>query len=138
MQKKTNFLLCKVIDKCINNVYTICERRSNANKDFKQGDIVFMDFNPTKGYEQSGNRVTVVISNDDYQTIMGLNIVCPITNNEKEFPSHVPLDSQTEITGSVLCEHIRTVDLVERNSVFKERIPEYILKEILDIVQSCF
>lgn len=108
------------------------------NEDFKQGDIVFMDFNPTKGHEQSGNRPAVVVSNNDYHKIMGLNIVCPITNNKKEFPSHVPLDSRTEVTGSVLCEHIRTVDLSQRNSMFKERLPDSILKEVLDIVQSCF
>ena len=28
----------------------------------KQGDIVFLDFNPTKGHEQSGVRPAVVVS----------------------------------------------------------------------------
>lgn len=107
------------------------------NKDFKQGDIVFMNFNPTKGHEQAGVRPAVVISNEDYHRIMGLNIVCPITNNTKPFPSHVLLDNRTNITGSILCEHVRTVDLKERNTVFKEKLPKDLLDEVLDIVKSC-
>ena len=30
----------------------------------KQEDVFFLDFNPTKGYEQSGFRPVVVISNN--------------------------------------------------------------------------
>ena len=30
----------------------------------KQGDIVFLDFTPTKGHEQMGYRPAVVLSND--------------------------------------------------------------------------
>jgi len=47
---------------------------------FHQGDIVFLDFDPTKGHEQAGRRPAIVVSNDDYSRIMGLYIVCPITN----------------------------------------------------------
>lgn len=97
-----------------------------------------MDFDPTKGQKQSGNRPAVIISNNDYQKLMGLCIVCPITNNIKKFPTHVMLDSRTKITGSILCEHVRTVDLVERKSIFKEKLPKDLLDEVLDIVQSCF
>lgn len=50
---------------------------------FQQGDIVFMDFNPTKGHEQAGRRPALIISNNDYNRIMGLYVVCPITNNTR-------------------------------------------------------
>lgn len=108
------------------------------NTDFNQGDIVFMNVDPNKGLEQSGSRPAVVISNNDYQKLMGLCIVCPITNNMKKFPSHVMLDSRTKITGSILCEHVRTVDLEERKTIFKEKLPKDLLYEVLDIVQSFF
>ena len=35
-------------------------------KIFASGDIISMDFNPTKGHEQSGRRSAVVLSNKDY------------------------------------------------------------------------
>ena len=32
----------------------------------KQGDIVFLDFNPQSGHEQAGRRPGVVISNEQF------------------------------------------------------------------------
>lgn len=52
---------------------------------FKQGDIVYIDPDPTKGHKQARKRPCLVISNNDYNKIMGLFIVCPITNNTKKF-----------------------------------------------------
>ena len=63
---------------------------------------------------------------------MGLFIVCPITNNTKNFPTHVKLDSNTITTGCVLCE-----DLKARKATKKEECPQNILQEVLDIVHSC-
>ena len=37
------------------------------NHNFKQGDIIEMNFNPAKGTEQQGYRPALIISNDDYQ-----------------------------------------------------------------------
>ena len=47
----------------------------------KQGDLVLLDFNPTKGYEQSGFRPAVVISNNVFNKNTRMVIVCPITSN---------------------------------------------------------
>lgn len=105
---------------------------------FKQGDIVFMDFNPTRGHEQAGRRPALIVSNNDYNRIMGLCIVCPITNNTKVFPSHVLLPSGLSTTGAVLCEHVRTVDIWKRNPIKKEECPASTLDEVLEIVESLF
>ena len=66
---------------------------------------------------------------------MGLYIVCPITNNNKEFPTHIQLDDRTKTTGSILCEHVRTVDLKARKKSKKiEECPKDILKQVLAII----
>lgn len=54
----------------------------------KQGDIVFLDFNPTKGHEQAGKRPAVVISTNVFNQNTKMIIVCPITSSNKEFPTH--------------------------------------------------
>ena len=54
----------------------------------KQGDIVYMDFNPTKGHEQKGKRPAMIISNDVFNINTKMAILCPITSNTKEFPTH--------------------------------------------------
>ncbi len=111
------------------------EKRS---KEFKQGDIVFLDFDPTKGHEQKGKRPAVIVSNEEFGKFTGLHIVCPITNNTKNFPTHVNLDTRTKVTGSILCEHLKSLDLIARHAEYKESIPEDILEEVMDIINACF
>lgn len=52
----------------------------------KQGDIVFLDFNPQSGHEQAGRRPGVVINNDKFFIKTRLAVVCPITNTNNKFP----------------------------------------------------
>lgn len=104
----------------------------------KQGDIVSINFSPTQGHEQSGYRLALIISNNDYSKIMGLHVVCPITSNTKVFPSHVLLDSRTKTNGAILCEHIRTVDLSARPHKKLESCPKDILEKTIKIVKSIF
>ena len=58
----------------------------------KQGDVVFLSFNPTKGHEQSGFRPAVVISNNVFNENTKMVMVLPITSNTKEFPTHYKLE----------------------------------------------
>jgi len=54
----------------------------------KQKDIVYIDFNPIKVYEQKGYKPAIVISNDTFNNFTKMAIVCPITSNTKIFPTH--------------------------------------------------
>lgn len=56
----------------------------------------------------------------------------------KRFSTHVPLDERTDTYGCILCEHERTVDLKERDAKFKEKVPQDILEEVLNIVHSLY
>lgn len=102
----------------------------------KQGDICYMDFAPTKGHEQTGLRPAIVISRDNYNKYTGLVILCPITTNIKKFPTHYELLNTKKIKGSVLCEHVRSVDFKARKLSFVEKISEEGLEEIVDIVNG--
>ena len=47
----------------------------------RQGDIIKMDFTPTKGHEQQGHRPAVVVSNASFNNFArGVALVCPVTN----------------------------------------------------------
>ena len=61
----------------------------------KQGDIIFVDFDPTKGREQAGYRPAVIISQTEYNTKRDLILICPITNTVKDLRFHVHLDDRT-------------------------------------------
>lgn len=104
----------------------------------KQGDIVELDFNPTKGHEQRGKRPALIISNEKYYRRTRLLIVCPISNTENDFPLHLKLDKRTQTTGAILTQHIRTIDPVARPILFKELIPVDILDRVKETINLFF
>ena len=102
----------------------------------KQGDICYMDFTPTKGHEQSGLRPAIVISRDIFNKYTNLVILCPITTNTKKFPTHYKLENTQKIKGSVLCEHVRSIDFKARKLSFIEKVSQEELEEIIDIISG--
>ncbi len=103
----------------------------------KQGDLVFLNFNPIKGHEQSGFRPAVVISNNIFNQNTKMVIVCPITSNDKEFPTHYKLEDTKDVHGSVLCEHIRSIDYEIRNLKFVEKLSDNDLISIITLLNAC-
>jgi mRNA interferase MazF len=100
----------------------------------QQGDIVLLNFNPQAGHEQQGRRPAYIASNSDYNRITNLAIVCPITNTDRGFPLHVPLDEQTKTEGVIMCEQVKALDLQARAASFIESAPRGIREEVFDIL----
>ena len=46
---------------------------------YKQGDIIYMDFSPAVGFEMEGIHPAVIISNDRYNRNTNYLMVVPIT-----------------------------------------------------------
>lgn len=103
----------------------------------KQGDIVFLDFNPIKGHEQGGTRPAIVISNNTFNKNTKMAIVCPITSNTKDFPTHYILSKTKKIQGAVLCEHIRSIDYETRKFKFVEKSSNEDFEEVLKLLNAC-
>ena len=104
----------------------------------KQRDIVFVDFNPTKGHEQTGIRPAVVISTDIFNQYTKMVILCPITSNDKEFPTHYKLEDTKKVHGSVLCERVRSVDYEIRNLKFVEKLSDNDFLSVITIIIPLF
>jgi mRNA interferase MazF len=100
----------------------------------KQGDIVWLDFDPQTGHEQKGRRPALVVSNETFNNFSKLAIVYPITKTDKNYPFHVKLDKRTGTTGVVLYDQTRTLDINARNYEYIETIPKDILLDIVDII----
>ena len=103
----------------------------------EQGDIVYLNLEPTKGHEQSGIRPAVVISNNVFNKNTKMAIVCPVTSNDKEFPTHYKLEDTTKIHGSVLCEHIRSIDYEYRKLKFIEKLSNNDYISIITLMNAC-
>lgn len=103
---------------------------------FEQGDIIYLDFNPQTGHEQRGRRPAVVISNNVFNKFSKLLMVCPITNTNKHLPFHIELDNRTNVTGVILCDQAKMLDVSSRNAEFVERLPQDKLEEAIDLIYS--
>jgi hypothetical protein len=70
----------------------------------KQGDIIWLDFDPQAGHEQRGRRPALIVSNQSFNNFSKLAIVCPITSRDKDHPFHIKLDDRTKTSGVILCD----------------------------------
>ena len=101
----------------------------------KQGDIVWLEFSPAAGNEQSGRRPAVIISNNTANNFLNKRaVVCPISSTNKGYPVQPVLDDNMKTTGVVLCDQVMPVDLIARHAEFIEELPAAILSEVVDIV----
>ena len=94
----------------------------------KQGDIIYVDFNPTAGREQAGHRPAVVISRTAFNQKRNLAIVCAITSKVKPLRFRIMLDKRTQIQGDIDCEQVRVIDMLARKCEFVEKLPKDLLE----------
>jgi mRNA interferase MazF len=78
------------------------------------GDLIWIDFDPTKGREQGGRRPALVVSPAAFTENSGLAVVCPITSRVRPFPTSVVLPAGLPISGEILTSHIRSIDTLAR------------------------
>jgi len=100
-----------------------------------QGDIVYLDFNPQSGHEQRGKRPALIISNDVFNSHVGLAFACPITNTDRNFPFHVELNNH-KTTGFVMCEQMKSLDYNARKISFVEKANSEVVETALAIIDS--
>lgn len=81
-----------------------------------KGDLVWLDFDPQAGREQSGRRPGLVLSPRGYNQTTSLAIVCPITSRVKGYPFEVALPPDGRISGAILVDHLKSLDWKQRNA----------------------
>jgi len=78
-------------------------------------NVCIANLEPATGSEQGGQRPVLVISNDDFNRVMPVITVMPLTSRKpgrKIYPSEVLLqkgDANLEADSLVLCYQIRTI-----------------------------
>ncbi len=73
------------------------------------GDIIWLEFDPTVGTEQSGRRPGLVLSERSYNHPSGRVLVMPISSRARDWPFEVAL-VEGAIRGVVLVDQVRVVD----------------------------
>ena len=80
--------------------------------------VVLVDFDPTLGHEQAGQRRALVVSYEPFHR-SGMAAVCPISARAAKYPGEVPIPQghtgQTR-DAVILCHQLRTIDLARVSS----------------------
>lgn len=76
-----------------------------------QGTVLWGYLDPAVGREQSGRRPLVVVSSEDYNSLVtDLLVVVPVTSVDRGWPNHVELvGSLGSLNGFAMTEQPRTV-----------------------------
>ncbi|MBL8644775.1 MAG: type II toxin-antitoxin system PemK/MazF family toxin [Rhodospirillaceae bacterium] len=78
------------------------------------GDLIWIDFDPRHGREQSGRRPALVVSPAAFYHASRFAIVCPVTAQVRPFASSVVLPEGLAVQGEVLTSHVRSIDTLAR------------------------
>lgn len=111
-----------------------------TRKGFERGDIILMSFEPAIGHEQQGvNRPALVLSTRAFNRC-GLALVAPIFQGgsfARMAGFAVSLSgSGTDISGVVLVNHVKSLDLISRGARKIEVAPVEIIEETLMRLQA--
>jgi mRNA interferase MazF len=103
----------------------------------RQGEVWFVDLDPTRGREQAGRRPAVVVSVDQLGTGPSeLAIVVPLTRTERPNPLYVaiePPEGGVRETSYAMPEMVRAVSrqrLVERWGMLRPATVEQVLQRV--------
>ena len=97
----------------------------------KRGDIVWLEFNPQIGHEQSGFRPALIISGEIYNKKTGLCLAMPITSRIKGYPFEVNIKTKN-IQGVILSDQIKSLDFKLRKIKFCDKIDKETFENPLD------
>lgn len=108
---------------------TKLEKNNYNNLEF--GDIIKINFSPSKGHEQKGYRPGLVISDPITQKeLNGIVTVVPITNSTSTFFTRINLDKYNiQTKGDILMDQVKVLDLSERQYEFIEKAPKEVLSK---------
>jgi mRNA interferase MazF len=102
----------------------------------KQGDIIWLNFDPQTGHEQQGRRPALVVSNNTFNRFSSLVMVCPITHTDKSHPFYMRLDDRSKTSGVILCDQVRMLDIYARDFEYIEKLSKALLFDVVDIING--
>lgn len=93
------------------------------------GHVVWLEFDPQAGREQSGRRPAVVLTPASYNKKTSLMLCCPLTTQIKGYPFEV-LVGIDGVQSAVLSDQLKSQDWKIRKAKFKAMVPIDALAEV--------
>ena len=97
-----------------------------------RGDVVWIDFDPQAGHEQSGRRPAIVLSPALYNGRVKLALFCPITSRIKGYAYEVLIPGGLPIAGVILADQIKSLDWNARRAELICSLPPAVTLDTLE------
>ena len=101
----------------------------------EQGDIIWLDFDPSAGKEIIKRRPAFVISQRAFNLHSKMLIVAPITSTIRGGRLEVLLPDTVETKGAILVYQLKSINFVCRKAAFIEKAPQAIIALVSSIAQ---
>lgn len=106
----------------------------------KRGDLVHLNFSPSKGHEMADRHYALVISADSYNRKSRMAVVCAITSRVRGWPFEVKMppgllpekQGMSDTSSVIVADSVRQVDYREREIEFVAVAPRAIVEDVLD------
>ncbi len=93
--------------------------------------FIWLNFDPQTGHEQRGRRPGLVVSNTNFNKIMGFVFVCPVSSTFRENPFYVDIEKGLLVNGKVMCDQLRSLDFRARKYGIICDCPELLFQDVL-------
>ncbi|MGL5187338.1 type II toxin-antitoxin system PemK/MazF family toxin [Plesiomonas shigelloides] len=103
----------------------------------KRNDIVWLDFEPTKGKEIGKYRPALVLSSKEYNQQTGLLICCPISTSIRGQVTEVPVDNldKPSVVASSLIQTLSWKDRqVKKITTADDGVMESVLLRLIPLI----
>lgn len=114
-----------------------------AGNEYRFGDVVWADLDPSSGHEQRKRRPLIVVSNDTFNAVCSLTMTVPITSADTGYPLHIDVglvpaeEGGNPVHGFAEIEQLKSLDLESRGAVKVGSINAVGMDEILSLVMGC-
>lgn len=101
----------------------------------ERGDIVQISFDPQqKAFETQKRRPALVLSTKDFNSLLNVSVVCPITTKEKKIDFEVKIPSGLGVRGFIRPDKVICFDWRQRQAVFREAMDADTVEKVSDII----
>jgi len=104
----------------------------------EKGDVVWLDFDPQTGHEQSGRRPAFVLSPAKYSGRTGLMLCCPVATQVKGYPFEVAIEGNAQVKGVILADQVKSLDWQKRHAEKKGKVSKVVIEEVIEKIMAIF
>ncbi|MBS9338222.1 type II toxin-antitoxin system PemK/MazF family toxin [Fructobacillus sp. M2-14] len=103
----------------------------------RQGDIIWLDFDPALGIEIKKRRPALVVSSNKFHVITKMVLVVPITSQLRKWKSRFLLNGY-QVKGQVNTNQLYSFDLSQRRPIFIQKFKKQDFYQVMDLIHGNF